>query len=355
MEVEKKSRKLAWRDGGLFYSRWYYILLLLAVASLLIGYVFSLALNLSYGFLEAFVRSFGSTAVIWGGCMSIVSFTWKKFPWEQMPLKHLIIEVLLILLFLFLFIGLNVISMSYKLNIGCIHVVKSVGNQVVITLLITFLITTIHEAVFFYRQWKLHFSKSVSLERDNIQASYNMLKAQINPHFLFNSLNSLMTLVENNPKAEEYIQELSEFLRYVLVGNERELVSVQEEIEYLEKYIYLQKIRFGDNLSVDIQIHGEPCKECQIPPLILQMLFDNCIKHNVISVTRPLLVQLNMNEDYIILSNNLQVKMTSESTGQGLKNIEGRLKLLTARPVKIEKTETEFKVSVPLVKHKNND
>lgn len=355
MDVEKKSRKLAWRDGGLFYSRWYYILLLLAVASLLIGYVFSLALNLKYGFLEAFVRSFGSTAVIWGGCMSIVSFTWKKFPWEQMPLKHLIIEVLLILLFLFLFVGLNVISMSYKLNIGCIHVVKSVGNQVVITLLITFLITSIHEAVFFYRQWKLHFSKSVSLERDNIQASYNMLKAQINPHFLFNSLNSLMTLVENNQRAEEYIQELSEFLRYVLISNERELVSIQEELEYLEKYIYLQKIRFGENLRVEFQLANELCNECQIPPLILQMLFDNCIKHNVISASRPLLVCVTMNEDYIVISNNLQAKISTDSTGQGLKNIEGRLKLLTANPVKIEKTEAEFKVSVPLIKQKKND
>lgn len=345
--MKNKDYKL--NEGGLFYSKWYFTVLMILIVTTIIGWIFSLVLHYEFSIINFFMRSILSTVVLWAGCMSIVTYCWSKFPWEQMPLKHLVIEVLLICLLLFSFIGLGVVVTSFQHNLFCFSYIRDNAGQIVISTLITFLITSIHEAVFFYRQWKLNFSKSISLERDNIQASYNMLKAQINPHFLFNSLNSLMSLVENNERAEKYIQELSEFLRYVLISNERELVSLEEELEYLNKYIYLQKIRFGTNLEVDWEIDKQKMDNVQIPPLVLQMLFDNCVKHNVITVQRPLQVRVRMDEHFVIISNNLQQKHTDESTGQGLKNIAGRLKLLTPVPLKVEKTETDFSVYVPLI------
>lgn len=340
--------KFSLKENGIFYSRWYYTLLLIGVVSLLIGYIFSYVMGLDFFPMSVFLRSFFSTAAIWGGCMSIVVFCWKRFPWEQMPLKHLVLEVLLILLFLSVFIGLEFLVWFLTKEKACPKAFEHGAEQIAITFLITFLITSIHEAVFFYRQWKLNFSKSVSLEKDNIEARYNALKAQINPHFLFNSLNSLMTLVENNPQAEEYIQELSEFLRYVLISNERGLVTLAEEAEYLDKYIYLQKIRFGINLQV-VRTIPESLFDLRIPPLVLQMLFDNCIKHNVITAQHPLQVSVVAHDNYVSVTNNLQPKHVPESTGRGLGNIEGRYRLFTPHPVKIQRTEQTFSVSVPLI------
>jgi LytS/YehU family sensor histidine kinase len=221
--------------------------------------------------------------------------------------------------------------------------------SILFTILITFLIVTIHEAVFFYRQWKLNFSKSVSLEKDNLEARYNTLKAQVNPHFLFNSLNSLMSLLDNNPKAEKYVQDLSEYLRYVLLSNTREVVDLKDELENLEKFFNLQKLRFDDNLKVTFNIQQSSLTN-QIPTLALQMLIDNCIKHNIISTKNPLYINIFDDGISITVVNNLQLKHVEESTGQGLKNIEGRYRFIANEPIKIVSDDKHFSVTIPLIK-----
>lgn len=330
------------------YLKWNYIVVVLVVA-LLIGYVFAYALKLDFSFLNVFVRSIVSTSLIWGGCMTIVTVMWKKFPWEIMPAKHLFFEVLFISLFLCVYIIGGAFLMTCYEADSFKELIESHGTEIIITTLISFLITTIHEAVFFYQQWKFNFSKSVRLEKDNIEAQYAALKAQVNPHFLFNSLNSLMSLLDNNPKAEQYVQDLSEYLRYVLLSNSREAVSLNEELENLEKFFHLQKLRFNENLHVDIQINPASMS-LQIPPLTLQMLVDNCIKHNVISAKHPLYIWIFDDEKTITVKNNFQPKQNQESTGQGLKNIEGRYRFIGGESVKIESDEKQFSVTIPLIK-----
>ncbi|MEI8085530.1 MAG: histidine kinase [Paludibacter sp.] len=336
-----------WRIG-IMYSNWYYMVLLIVTVSLLIGYLFALVMELDFTFVNVFLRSIISTAIIWGGCVTIVTYSWHKYPWESMPIKHLIIEVLLILLLLTLYIFISAFFLCFKDSSSISIVFQSHIIEIIFTILITFLITTIHEAVFFYQQWKLNFSKSISLEKDNLEARYNALKAQVNPHFLFNSLNSLMSLLDNHPTAEKYVQDLSEYLRYVLLSNSKEEVTLQEELEHLEKFFHLQKLRFEENLTVEIIIQPTSLP-LHIPPLALQMLVDNCIKHNIISAKNPLNIKIFDDGKSITVQNNLQTKHTEESTGQGLKNIEGRYRFISNEPIKIVKDDKQFSVTIPLI------
>jgi hypothetical protein len=285
------------------------------------------------------------TAGIWLGCMTIVGWLWRKYPWEFYPVKHLILEVILITAW-----TLAYSFTLYQVEIWC-NVFDSQENivfEAFVTILITYLITAIHELVYFYQQWKFHFSKSIRLEKDNIQAKYETLKTQINPHFLFNSLNSLTTLVDDNEKAVEYIGNLSEFFRYMLSSRDKELVLVREEIKLLERYISLQQSRFINTLTVDVDV-PEKFFHYAIPPLVLQMLVENSIKHNIISKDKPLKVTVRGNGDSIIVENNLQRKPGVSSTGQGLKNITERYKLFTTRGIDVTETSSIFKVSIPLL------
>ncbi len=339
-------------DIKTLYPRWYVYAAIVLLSTVLIGYLFSVAMGLRFTLSHVIIQSFVSTVVIWSGCMGIVTLTWLKFPWETRPKTHLIVEVSFILIYLATYIScynLYNISVSGKTFAAGLEEYRA---DISMTILITFLITSIHEAHFFYKQWQFNFSKSISLEKDNLQAQYNALKSQVNPHFLFNSLNSLMNLLEENPKAEQYVQNLSEYLRYVLLSSSRETVTLQEELENVEKYIALQKLRFGENFEVEVTVNMFSL-QMLIPPLALQMLVENCIQHNIISKSHPLKVRIFDDENRITVVNNLQKKADHESTGNGLKNIEGRYRFAEEGNIKIESDEHCFTVSIPLLKNKS--
>ena len=285
------------------------------------------------------------TAGIWIGCLAIVQFLWKKFPWEFHPVKHLIWELVLITAWTMLYsYTLYTIERWTKI----FQHVEDLFMEAFVTLLITYLITAIHELVFFYKQWKHNFSKSIRLEKDNIQAKYETLKTQINPHFLFNSLNSLTNLVDENEAAVRYITDLSDFFRYMLGSRDKELVLVREEINLLKKYIHLQQSRFKTNLNIAVDV-PESFYHYAIPPLVLQMLVENSIKHNVISRDKPLKVSVRAGDESLVVENNLQKKSGISSTGQGLRNITERYRHFTTREVEITETSAIFKVAIPLL------
>jgi LytS/YehU family sensor histidine kinase len=155
-------------------------------------------------------------------------------------------------------------------------------------------------------------------------------------------------MVEDNKQVVEYIGNLSDLLRYMLKSGEKELVLVRDEISILNSYIYLQKMRFPYTLKIKVNV-PESYYHYAIPPLVLQMLVENSIKHNVISIEKPLLVEITANKDAITVSNNLQKKGGVESTGQGLVNITGRYRFFTSRKVEITETSDRFTVSIPLL------
>jgi hypothetical protein len=317
----------------------------------LVGIVIAGVYLISFGISDASysiktaIHGITMTAGIWLGCMSIVIILWKKFPWEEKPLLHLFIEIPAILIYTLLFsFGMYLLERKF------LHIPEmlNVGIEIFMTILITFFITAIYESVFFYRQWKYNFSKSVRLEKDNLEAKYEALRAQINPHFLFNSLNSLSSMVEDNKPVVEYIQNLSVLLRYMMKSGENELVLLSEEIEILMSYISLHLTRFNGSLEIKVDI-PDTLKKHVVPPLVLQMLVENCMKHNVISRDKPLKVEITADNEFITVTNNLQRKTGVTSTGQGLDNISGRYGFFTSVKVEVIENDEIFKVKVPLL------
>lgn len=188
------------------------------------------------------------------------------------------------------------------------------------------------------------------LQAENLRNQYEVLKNQLNPHMLFNSLNTLRSLVrENQDKAQDYIQELSRVLRYTLQSNESQCVSLREEIEFVSAYIFLLKMRFENNLQFDIQI-SNAYEEYLLPPMAVQVLIENAVKHNEISNRKPLTIHITTDDnDNLSISNDIQPKWTATSgTGIGLANLAKRYRLLFKRDIQITE-DREFTVCIPLI------
>jgi hypothetical protein len=200
-----------------------------------------------------------------------------------------------------------------------------------------------------YQEEKLKIQKQKTVR---ISTEHESLKSQIGPHFLFNSLNVLNGLIDENPhKAQEFVSELSSVYRYVLEQKDKSLVSLREEIDFSKTYMNLIQKRFEDGLAFEIQ-ENIP-EDFQIVPLSLQILLENCIKHNRISANEPLKVKVYIENDKLIIHNNLQIKnQMNQSTGKGLQNIINRYKTFTEQKVEIIKTEREFIVKIPLLTEK---
>ncbi len=292
-----------------------------------------------------FVYGIVVTTGVWSGCMLIVSYLWHKYPWQYQPFKHLVIEAVTISIYTIIFT-----SVLYWINCKIKFITCRVydASGVFQALLITYFITSLHEAIFFYGQWKYNFSKSVQLENQHLKAKYESLKTQINPHYLFNGLNNLVSIVDDNPLALEYIQQMSSFLRYMLKSRKEELVSLKEEKEMLNKYVYLHQIRYGEILIIEMDDIFD-VEDMLMPPLTLQMLFENCIKHNVISKSKPLTIKLQVETKGMWVINNRNPKNNVESNGKGLENIKERYRYFTKSDIQIIKTEDYFKVWIPLV------
>ena len=202
-----------------------------------------------------------------------------------------------------------------------------------------------------YRETQLN--KEAILKKEKIESQFETLKSQINPHFLFNSFNTLITIIEENPElAVEYVEHLSDFYRSILQYRQKEVISLEEEIELVKNYSFLLKKRFGDNLNLQIRTNGQPS---YVAPLTLQMLIENAVKHNVISRSKPLQITISKeDEDYISISNNLQKKIglqSNRSTGFGLQSIITRYQLLSDKKIIIEQTNEQFKVRIPIIKN----
>ncbi len=185
------------------------------------------------------------------------------------------------------------------------------------------------------------------LKSENLLVQLSSLKNQLNPHFLFNSLNTLSWLInEDKEKSQRYLQKLSQVLRYSLSMQEQSLVPLKEELTLVDSYIFLLQIRFGNNLQIIKNIEEVQFK---IPPLSLQLLIENAIKHNVISTASPLSIWIELRDNVLIVRNTHKPKPNSEGTGIGLVNLNERFKILASQEVDIEQNEKEFKVVLPLI------
>lgn len=194
---------------------------------------------------------------------------------------------------------------------------------------------------------------TMELERiksDNLSAQYELLKQQVNPHFLFNSLNTLKAMVESGEQeAVDFIIKLSNFYRFTLESRKLDLIHVREEMDILNAYLFLQKARFGDGFTFTGTL-SDPLQETLIPPFTLQLLVENCIKHNIVSLEKPLHIRIYEEDDKIIVENQVQQKTGEQnSLGVGLKNIDLRYQHLLQQHIEIVANEKTFQIKLPLI------
>ena len=220
------------------------------------------------------------------------------------------------------------------------------------------MISAIGHARGFMAAWKNSTKKEVveqKLIAKSANAQFESLKNQLDPHFLFNSLNVLDSLIEENPvQAQRFTNSMSKIYRYVLEQKDKELVSVEEEIDFAKTYCELLKTRFEDAVTFEFNISEED-KKGFVVPLSLQLLLENSIKHNFATSSKPLNIKIFTEKGNLIIENNLQTReLPNTSTGVGLANIVSRYNLLTERNVFVEKSEAFFRVKLPILTEKLN-
>lgn len=220
----------------------------------------------------------------------------------------------------------------------------------IIALLVTVVVSVFFHAVYMYRRMQDKKVKEQKIIAGTASAKFDALKNQLDPHFLFNSLNVLTSLIEEDAdQAQKFTTSLSKVYRYVLEQKNKEVVSVEEEFQFARTYVRLLKMRFEDSIVLDIpETASNP--EAKIVPLSLQLLLENAVKHNVVTSARPLYIKVYEENGNLVVSNNIQEKqVVKKSSGVGLRNIQQRYQLLTDRQVRIEKTNQQFSVFLPIL------
>lgn len=198
-----------------------------------------------------------------------------------------------------------------------------------------------------FLQNQLMKNKILEIQRESLSVQIESLKQQINPHFFFNSLNTLSGLAqEDSQKTVKFIEKLSQVFRYVLDIQEKNMVSLTEELNFAKAYIYLMKVRFADKFSVEIQVDAGGSET--VPGLCTQLLLENCFKHNAMSNVNPLKIKIFTTNGYLVLSNSLAPLNNSGGNGIGLRNLNERSVLLTGKAVEIANEAGLFAVKVPL-------
>lgn len=188
------------------------------------------------------------------------------------------------------------------------------------------------------------------LHAENLLNQYEALKSQLNPHMLFNSLNTLRSLIRETPdRAQDYLQELSRVLRYTLQGNISRSVTLREEMEFVHAYIFLLKMRYEDNLLFDITLEAD-AESRTLPPMSVQLLIENAVKHNEISNRHPLTIRVSAGTDSLVVTNPIQRKLTtSRGTGIGLANLSKRYHFLCRKEIEVKEENDTFSITIPLI------
>jgi LytS/YehU family sensor histidine kinase len=281
-----------------------------------------------------------------------------SLPWERSAGKRLLYQFWLDTIFailVILIVRLLIIGIQSLLFEEFLIIFKNEMKIIGIFLFLTFIIVFIDFGIFILKKYRNSLAELERFKKENIEFNLEMLKNQVNPHFLFNSLNTLSSLIFTEQKAAaKFVRQLAKVYRYILENKETRMVRLRDELEILESYTYMQQFRFGENITFEFKI-DEKKKSWKIVPLSLQMLIENAIKHNVISKKRPLKIEV-FTDEYknVVVKNNLQKKeKVSYSSGIGLKNIRSRYEYLNNRKIRVLEGKDYFIVKIPLVDEKS--
>jgi sensor histidine kinase YesM len=302
---------------------------------------------------DNFIFSFVMSSALSFGGSRVDNYFEKRISWIDYPIKRLVLTATTYFIYTFI-VSYILITLFILITVEGITLENMPWRSVAASTKFAIGIAFIIISIFVTRSWLIEWRKAAieaeQLKTEKIASRYQSLKDQLNPHFLFNSLNALSNLVyEDADKSAHFIQQLSKIYRYVLDVQQEELVSLDKELEFARSYLTLQKIRFEDSLLYDISVNST--QGLMLPPLSLQLLLENAVKHNIASMAKPLNIQIKQAGDLLIVSNDLQPKagIPEESAGVGLDNIMKRYDLLTDRKPEIKKENQKFTVSLPLL------
>jgi sensor histidine kinase YesM len=289
--------------------------------------------------------------IIWQGNRFLFFSLRSYFDWIKKPLQKIAVLILSVIFY--------TIPVSMLLLAGWYKIFsKEPVNWNIITeaslviLIAVIFITHVYETVFLVKQSESEIIRSEQLERAKAEAELEALKNQIDPHFIFNSLNTLSHLIEENPaKAKLFNDNLADVYRYILQNKARDLVLLREEMEFVKSYFLLLQIRFDKAVQLNIYITEEAMDQYLVPPISLQILAENAIKHNEFSETTPLLLEIEMKDGELVVHNHVRRKILRKRSSKiGLQNLRERYKLTTNKEIIIREDDRDFTVSLPILK-----
>lgn len=302
-------------------------------------------------FFSGFFWAFSISITQWIGLDIIYQLIDRRISWIKTPVKKVFVQIFTFLIysasaFILVQFANYYIWMDVLPETSWRWILKSLPN----TLLISFIISLIFTAIGFFTAWKRSFLQAEKLKVEMLAYKYESLRNQINPHFLFNSLNVLSDLVyDDQAMAVKFIQQMSDLFRYVLDSRDKELVPLKDELEFIRSFTFMLKTRFEDKLKIEIDLAANP--DDYIVPMTLQLLIENAVKHNEVSEAFPLTIFVRKNGDTLEVENNLQLKkVNDESTKTGLKNITQQFAFFSEIPIKIITSDEKYVVRVPILK-----
>jgi LytS/YehU family sensor histidine kinase len=303
-----------------------------------------------------FLISIAITIMVWEGNLRIDHWLNRKYPWITMPGKRILVHLLISTLYsAFIILSISFIFNRFtnSLAISGKDFLKITSIILAALVLMSVLLLTLEISAQFFRHWKNSLVEIEKYRAESLQAQLQNLKNQINPHFLFNNMSVLSSLVyKDQDKAVEFINQLSRVYRYLLDNQNNELVTVDEELVFIRSYVFLLQIRFDRNLAISVEVKKEDLARL-IPPMALQILIENAIKHNEASSEHPLTISVYSAEEKLVVTNNLQLRHQHEPGSQtGLQNIRARYRFFTDRPVEVLEENNSFIVKIPLLSTK---
>ena len=295
------------------------------------------------------------TTILWVGGRYIMVWCRSRYPTFQEVSKRLVVQS--VAMFLYTVTGNNLLGylmddMVFKLSGPGHFATDMLINSNAAAIFCTIMIIAIYESIYFMNELTKSVEEKELLKRETLNAQLDALRTQVNPHFLFNNLNTLCSLIPDKPKqAIDFVHQLSKVYRHILEVKDEQSIPLKDELEVLKAYAFLLQTRFGDNLGISINVPDEKLQK-RIVPLSLQILMENAIKHNIVSSDKPLQINVFAYDGKLVVCNNLQKKnQTNKSTGIGLNNIRNRYKLLSEKQVEVSNSGTSFTVSIPLIEN----
>lgn len=306
-------------------------------------------------FLAATVITFLVTSISWQLHTWIAVTLRQRFPHEsQTPIRLLFAIPLFVLItgliMTLLFWGYNAVHFP-----GAGFKAGNYQTALLIGAGMNVFVTFVHEGVARFEKWKAALIENEQLKKEYMQSQLLGLKSQINPHFLFNSLNSLSSLIsEDEKEAELFLDEMSKVYRYLLRSNDEELVTLHTELDFIRSFYYLLKTRYGRAFELRIAVSGEDAEKC-LPPLTLQMLMEDVLNCNACSREQPIIVTITATGDGLAIHNNIHRKLTEEVPPSGnLENVANKFWLLCQKRMEVEETESERLIRIPLITEKRD-